>query len=56
MKRLLDCNTSDLEKMSKEERLAAIEASEGRILVQELSLFGQMQLLAPVSDAEIERL
>ena len=53
MKRLLDCNTSDLEKMSKEERLAAIEESEGRILVQELSLFGQMQLLAPVSDAEI---
>lgn len=53
MKRLLDCNTSDLKKMSKEERLAAIEASEGRVLVQELSLIGQMQLLTPVSDAEI---
>lgn len=53
MKRLLDCNTSDLKKMNKEERLAAIEASEGRILIQELSLFQQTQLLEPLSDAEI---
>lgn len=53
MKRLLDCDTSDLKKMNKEERLAAIEASEGRILIQELSLFQQTQLLEPLSDAEI---
>lgn len=53
MKRLLDCDTSDLKKMNKEERLAAIEASEGRLLIQELSLFQQTQLLEPLSDAEI---
>ena len=49
MKRLLDCDTSDLKKMNKEERLAAIEASEGRLLIQELSLFQQTQLLEPLS-------
>ena len=53
MKRLLECDTSDLKKMNKEERLAAIEASEGRLLIQELSLFQQTQLLEPLSDAEI---
>ena len=53
MKRLLDCDTSDLKKMNKKERLAAIEASEGRLLIQELSLISSSQLLAPISDAEL---
>lgn len=53
MKRLLDCDTSDLKRMNKQERLQAIEASEGRILVQELSLFYNSRLLPPVSDAEV---
>lgn len=53
MKRLLDCDTSDLKQMKKADKLTAIEASEGRLLVQELSMFNQAQLLAPVSDAEL---
>ncbi len=53
MKRLLNCDTSDLKKMNKQERLMAMEASEGRVLVQELSLFHDSQLLAPLSDAEM---
>ena len=35
MKRFLDCNASDFEKMTKEELLAAIAGSEGRVLVCE---------------------
>ena len=35
MKRLLNCDTSDLAKMNKQEKLTAMEASEGRVLVQE---------------------
>ena len=53
MKRLLDCDTSDINMMKKDEILAAIEASEGRLLVQELSLFSSSQLLAPITDAEL---
>lgn len=53
MKRLLDCDASDVRRMNKEERLAAMDASEGRLMVQELSLFHQAQLLPPLSDAEI---
>lgn len=53
MKRLLDCDASDVRRMNKEERLAAMEASEGRLMVQELSLFHQAQLLPPLSDVEI---
>lgn len=53
MKRLLNCDTSDLKKMNKQEKLTAMEASEGRVLVQELSLFHDSQLLAPLSDAEV---
>lgn len=45
MKRLLDCNTSDLKLMNKQEKLDAILASEGRIVIQEISLFGGMQVL-----------
>lgn len=53
MKRLLNCDTSDLAKMNKQEKLTAMEASEGRVLVQELSLFHNSQLLHPLSDAEV---
>lgn len=53
MKRLLNCATSDLKTMSRQEKLDAIEASEGRILVQELSLFRDTVMLPPISDAEL---
>lgn len=53
MKRLLDCETSDLKIMTKQEKLDSIEASEGRITIQEISLFGGMQLLEGISDAEV---
>lgn len=52
-KRLLNCDTSDLMKMSKADKLESIEASEGRVLVQELSLFHGTQILGPLSDAEV---
>ena len=53
MERLLSCDTSQLSKMNKKQRLEAIEASEGRIVIQELSFFEGMQLLKPVTDAEV---
>ena len=53
MKRLLNCDTSDLVKMNKADKLEAIEASEGRVIVQELSLFHKTQILGPLSDAEV---
>ncbi|MBM6867425.1 haloacid dehalogenase-like hydrolase [Collinsella tanakaei] len=53
MKRLLNCETSDLARMSRQERLDAIEASEGRVIVQELSLFRNTMMLEPISDPEI---
>ncbi|MEG1461824.1 MAG: haloacid dehalogenase-like hydrolase [Anaerorhabdus sp.] len=53
MKRLLDCDSSDLVSMTKQDKLNAIYASEGRITIQELSLFSDMQLLEPISDAEL---
>ena len=40
MKRFLDCTASDFATMSKEDLLAAIAASEGRILVCETILYG----------------
>ena len=39
MKRLLDCDTSDLRQMNKEQILQSLQASEGRVIVQEISLF-----------------
>lgn len=53
MKRLLNCDTSDLMKMNKADKLESIEASEGRVIVQELSLFHKSQILGPLSDAEV---
>ena len=53
MKRLLDCNASDIAAASKAEILSSLEASEGRVIVQELSLFRQSMMLEPISDAEI---
>lgn len=53
MKRLLNCDTSDLVKMNKADKLEAIEASEGRVIIQELSLFHKTQILGPLSDAEV---
>lgn len=52
MKRFLDCNYSDMIKMSKQELLESLEASEGRILVAENSLCNE-NLLRPMSNAEI---
>lgn len=53
MKRLLDCETSDLKVMSKPDVLKAMEANEGRTIIQELSLFRKSQMLEPISDAEL---
>lgn len=54
MKRLLDCDTSDLRQMNKEQILQSLQASEGRVIVQEISLFHtDRQLLEPISDAEV---
>ena len=53
MKRLLDCNASDFAAMTKGEKLESIQASEGRTIVQELSLFRNTMMLEPITDAEI---
>lgn len=51
MKRFLDCNASDFEKMTKEELLAAIAGSEGRVLVCET--IGAIQpMLGDITNAE----
>ena len=51
MKRFLDCNASDFEKMTKEELLAAIAGSEGRVLVCET--IGVIQpMLGDITNAE----
>lgn len=51
MKRFLDCNASDFEKMSKRELLDAIAGSEGRVLVCET--IGAIQpMLGDVTNAE----
>ena len=51
MKRFLDCNASDFEKMTKDELLAAIAGSEGRILVCET--IGVIQpMLGDITNAE----
>lgn len=51
MKRFLDCTASDFEKMSKDELLAAIATSEGRVLVCET--IGLIQpMLGDVTNAE----
>lgn len=51
MKRLISCDTSDLFKMNKQEILASIEASEGRVLISECTLCHDM-LHPPVSNPE----
>lgn len=51
MKRFLDCNASDFETMTKEELLAAIAGSEGRVLVCET--IGAIQpMLGDITNAE----
>lgn len=52
MKRFLDCDFSDMQCMNKEELLESLEASEGRVLIAECSLCGDL-LLPPISNAEI---
>ena len=51
MKRFLDCTASDFEKMSKDELVEAIQASEGRILVCE-TIGTIMPMLGDVTNAE----
>ena len=51
MKRFLDCTASDFEKMTKDELLEAIAASEGRILVCE-TIGTIMPMLGDVTNAE----
>lgn len=52
VKRLLDCDTSDLAKMTKDEILTAIAASEGRVLVSEV-IGAIPPLLFDISNAEL---
>ncbi|MDR0922948.1 MAG: haloacid dehalogenase-like hydrolase [Hungatella sp.] len=54
MKRLLNCFASDLEKMTKDELLLSIKASEGRIICSEATLVSEQSVLADVSDAEMK--
>lgn len=54
MKRLLECYASDLERMSKEEKLGAIAASEGRILCNECTCMFNRPLIDYVSDPEVK--
>jgi hypothetical protein len=52
MKRLLDCDSSDFQKISKKDILEAIEASEGRVVVSEV--IGAFQpVLFNISNAEL---
>jgi len=51
MKRYLDCTTSDFEKMNAQDLLAAISASEGRLLVCE-TIGTIMPMLGDVTNAE----
>lgn len=53
MKRLLDCNYSDIVKFTKKEKLESIRLSEGRIIVCETSVVNEMSVLGNVSDMEI---
>lgn len=50
--RLLDCTTSGIRNMNAREILKSIKLCEGRVITQQISLFGETQLLPPVSDAE----
>lgn len=52
MKRFLDCNFSDMLALNKQELLASLEASEGRILIAECTLC-HGSLLPPLTNAEI---
>lgn len=54
MKRLLNCFASDLKKMSKDELLLSIKASEGRIICAETTLVNEQSVLVDVSDAEMK--
>lgn len=52
IKRLLDCDTSDLQNISKSDKLEAIIASEGRVIVSEI--IGLLQpALVNISNAEL---
>lgn len=52
MKRLISCDTSDLLKMSKKQKLESILASEGRVSMSESVVVMQSQL-PPLSNAEL---
>lgn len=52
MKRFLDCNFSDMLALNKQELLASLQASEGRILIAECTLC-HGSLLPPLTNAEI---
>ena len=51
MKRLLDCTSSDFAKMSKDELLYSIAASEGRVLLCE-SIGAVQPMLGDITNAE----
>ena len=53
MKRLISCETSDLAGRTRQELLDAIEASEGRVIVQAIRISINTMMLEPITDAEI---
>ncbi|MGT2799962.1 DUF7916 family protein [Streptococcus marmotae] len=54
MKRLLNCTASDFMQMSREELIAAIRASEGRVIVSE-TVVSCMPAIPAITNAEISR-
>lgn len=53
MKRMLSSTTSELLNMSKEEKLTAIQSSEGRIIVSEMTMNGAPDALDNASIGEL---
>lgn len=54
MKRMLNCFASDIKKMSTQEMLESIKASEGRIIATEVTLVFPRAILENITDAELK--
>lgn len=54
MKRFIDCSASDLREMNKSEIIDSIKASEGRVILTELTLIHQNPMVSGITDAEVK--
>lgn len=54
MKRLLDCFASEVKNMTRNDILDSIRASEGRVLLAEVSLVSDRPILENITDAELK--